>query len=360
MNIKSNNGSQHLSALTKDEVTAPHVNLGPSDLPGDLYKYVADHVWARISETVRAMSSEDVKKANYAIDTLADIKKQIHESLPNSERRKELVADVFKFKTDNAEAVAIAAPVFWYRITKPSERRKIVKRNIMTLPYGSTSYGLGQQVIDDAKKHGIDYLLALENKWGAYLGREVYEDCRISLERPMRLLSIFEAAGKVAEKEGRFLGWTVPVTNFPVVQHYAEGTVKKIWVQYGPPEGERDSTGYYENTYQLNICFIETQKPAKHKQSQGASPNAIHSLDAAHLMLTIENCPFTVTTIHDSYGCLLGDMAELYVIVRESFLQLYQADPLTSIMKEIDGNIAGLEMGTLDLELILDSEYAFA
>jgi DNA-directed RNA polymerase len=46
----SNNGSQHLAALTRDEVTAPHVNLVPLDLPGDLYKYVGDHVWERLVE----------------------------------------------------------------------------------------------------------------------------------------------------------------------------------------------------------------------------------------------------------------------------------------------------------------------
>ena len=40
----SNNGSQHLSALTRDEITAPHVNLVPLELPADLYKYVGDHV----------------------------------------------------------------------------------------------------------------------------------------------------------------------------------------------------------------------------------------------------------------------------------------------------------------------------
>lgn len=70
----------------------------------------------------------------------------------------------------------------------------------------------------------------MEHKWGAFLGREVYEDCRVSLKRPMQLLSVFEKAGKAAEERGEFLSWKVPVTNFPVVQHYTEGVVKKTWV----------------------------------------------------------------------------------------------------------------------------------
>jgi DNA-directed RNA polymerase len=176
----------------------------------------------------------------------------------------------------------------------------------------------------------------------------------------MQLLSVFESAGKVAEKDGRFLSWNVPVTNFPVVQNYVEGSVKKIWVQYGPPAGLRNSTGYFSNTLQLAVCFMEDTKPSKGKQSQGASPNAIHSLDAAHLALAVTRSDFPVTTIHDSFGCLLGDMAKLFVIIRETFVELYAADPLTSLIADIGGNLDGVELGTLDTSLVLDSEYCFA
>lgn len=217
-----------------------------------------------------------------------------------------------------------------------------------------------QQQIDDAKKHGISHLLGLEHKWGAYMGRAVYEDCKISLKRPMRLLQVFEEAGQKAEKEGRFLSWNVPVTNFPVVQHYVEGTVKKVYVPYGPPTGQKNSSGYDLNTLQLSICFIEEPKPSKRKQAQGASPNAIHSLDAAHLMITAERAQFPVTTIHDSFGCLLGDMDKLFVLIRETFVELYASDPLQDLMQQIEGDISQIEIGELDISSILESEYAFA
>ena len=55
----SNNGSQHLAALTRDEITAPHVNLTPSVLPGDLYKYVADNVWRRLDTMLSKMSETE-------------------------------------------------------------------------------------------------------------------------------------------------------------------------------------------------------------------------------------------------------------------------------------------------------------
>lgn len=355
----SNNGSQHLAALTKDETIAPHVNLVPLDLPGDLYKYVADHVWKHLEEERALMTKSDIESCEKFIDNLIELKKQIHQAEPKSDLRQELIKKIKEFKEENNYLMNIASPIFWLRIKDSKHKRKVVKRNTMTIPYGGTAYGLGQQIIDDAKKHNIDLLLYMEHKWGAYLGREVFNDCKISLEKPMQLLKIFEDAGKQAEADGKFLKWTVPVTNFPVVQNYTEGLVKKIWVQYGPPSGPRNSTGYYDNTLQLAICFIEDVKPSKGKQSQGASPNIIHSLDAAHLAITVNQAEFPVTTIHDSFGCLLADMPSLFTLIRKTFVELYLTDPLTSVMNDIGGNINDVNFGKLDINLILDSEYCF-
>jgi DNA-directed RNA polymerase len=188
----------------------------------------------------------------------------------------------------------------------------------------------------------------------------VFEDCKRSLERPMKLLKIFEDAGRKAETEGRFLSWQVPITNFPVIQNYTEGVVKKVWVQYGPPDGPRLKTGYYRNTLQIAISFIEEVIPSKGKQSQGASPNAIHSLDAAHLCLTVYKATFPITTIHDSFGALLADMPKLFTLIRETFVELYKTDPLTSIMKQIGGALEDVPLGTLDIELVKQSEFCFS
>lgn len=355
----SNNGSQHLSALTKDEITAPYVNLVPLDLPGDLYKYIAGNVWAKIESDIKEVPPNYQKECEVFIDTILDLKQQTTTAPLRSERGKELIAQANTFRNANKKILADAAVVFWNKITDVKHRRKIVKRNVMTLPYGGTAYGLGDQQIDDARKHKIDILNFMEQKWGAYMGKAVFDDCQISLKRPMRLLTIFEEAGKRAEKENRFLSWKIPITKFPVVQYYVEGKVKKIYVQYGPPVGERNSTGYYDNTIQMAITFIEDTIPSKRKQALGASPNAIHSLDAAHLMLISYRSDFPVTTVHDSFGCLLGDMPKLFRIVRETFVELYSADPLTCLMDQIGGDLSAIEIGNLDINLILDSEYAF-
>lgn len=217
-----------------------------------------------------------------------------------------------------------------------------------------------QQQIDDGSKHGIELLSYMEHRFGSYMGREVFAACTEAMEKPMHLLRLFEEAGNNAEMRGEFLHWTVPITNFPVVQNYTIGRMKKIWVQYGEPKGEKLSTGHYVNTYQLNISFPEDPIPAKRKQAQGASPNIIHSLDAAHLMLTVHRADFPITTIHDSYGCLLADMPKLYKLLRETFVELYEVNPLESIMKDIGIDISRIQMGTLDIHEVLESEFCFS
>jgi DNA-directed RNA polymerase len=389
----SNNGAQHLAALTKDEVTAPHVNLVPSALPGDLYKYVADHVWNEILKEKNKLSDAEVEECERLIATLFDTRKQLKEAVPKSDRRRELSESMHEFRGKSLPLIRKAAPVFWGKITDSKSKRKIAKRNVMTLPYGGSAYGLGQQQIDDARKHGVELLAYMENRWGSYMGQMIYSSCRESMLKPMQLLKAFEDAGKKQEQLGiteskalaaklmeenggiadssekaqraiadakmKFLAWRLPVTNFLVVQRYTEGTTKKVYVQYGPPKGERATNAHYENTYQLAICFTEIHKASVGKQSLGASPNAIHSLDAAHLVMTVCACPFDVVTIHDSFGASLGDLPALYRIVREQFVELYRHDPLTSIMNDIGGDISHIQMGTLDLNLVLESEFAF-
>jgi hypothetical protein len=97
---------------------APYVNLTPSALPGDLYAYVADHVWKHL-EKICEYPLEDLEKF---IDDLAAVKETDDKEL------------IKAFRKENVELLSIAAPYFWNRVKSHKERRKIVKRNTMTIP----------------------------------------------------------------------------------------------------------------------------------------------------------------------------------------------------------------------------------
>jgi DNA-directed RNA polymerase len=354
------NGLQHLAALTKDEEVAIHVNLLPSDLPGDLYGYVAKRVWEHIDRTLEVLTQEEIAECNLFIEKMRRLRGRAISLPERDENRRAIFKEMQKERDNNRDLLEICAPVFWSKIKDLRERRKIVKRNVLSLPYGGTPYGLGTQQIKDATKHGIPLLSSMEHLWGAFMGRLVYDTARRFLRKAMLLLDTLEAAGKEADAKGRFLGWLVPVTHFPVVQYYVQGKVKKVWVQYGPPRGPKISTGYYSNTLQLAVSDENDPVPSSGKQAAGASPNIIHSLDAAHLMITVYRCPFPVTTVHDSFGCLLADMPLLYRTVRGAFADFYHFDPLSAVLEDIGADKSLLEFGNLDIDRILESEYCFS
>ncbi len=122
------NGSQHLCALTRDETTAPYVNLVPSEYPGDLYAYVATSVWNNIKKELESFSKEEIEEVEGFLDDLIEMKKKINQAEPKSQVRKDFVEDIQNLKQRHELTLDLAAPVFWNRITDDKQKRKIVKR----------------------------------------------------------------------------------------------------------------------------------------------------------------------------------------------------------------------------------------
>jgi hypothetical protein len=128
------NGAQHLAALTRDNITAPLVNLVPSELPGDLYKYVGEHVWERVRKTLENYSEDEIQDCEKFIDDLIELRKELGNTESKSQKHEELQEKLKEFRYDNPELLLISAPVFWNRINDLKDIRKVVKRGTMTLP----------------------------------------------------------------------------------------------------------------------------------------------------------------------------------------------------------------------------------
>lgn len=353
-------GLQHLSALTRDHETGPFVNLTKREQVGDLYAHMAKGVWKRIEEHYRGLTDLQQRRSEKYIQDTLSINRRIAECEEYSEEYKFLTDGASNLRNSAHTITGIAWVVFWRRITDPKERRKILKRNIMTIAYGSTPYGMSQQQIDDARKHSISVLRYMTRAWPAKLGREIYDAAQDSLKRPMELLRLFSNAGERADKAETYLRWTTPIVNIPIEQHYAEGVVKKVWINWGAPKGVKLSTGYYLNTLQLHICFIEELVQSRRKQKGASAPNITHSLDATHLIMTVCAVPFNMTTVHDSFGCLIGDMPVLYEETRKQFHRLYKNNPLPKILEEIEVNEKAVDYGKLDIDEVLESEFLFS
>ena len=293
----SNNGTQHLAALSNDNNIASQVNLVYQAKVGDIYKFVADIVWDQL---------------------------------------------------DDSEAGQ-----YWKNIPKAKDRRKICKRPCMTLGYGGTRTGFGGQVHQDSKKMG-GYYAQKSFGYSGYLGDLIYNVCRGNKKKgfdpvlvgPAMMLDLFETLTKKSVTEAQ-MTWVVPVTNFPVIQAYVSTKNAIVPVKY---LGKRR---------QLSIRIAEDRKIDKRKNKVAASPNIVHSFDAAHLQMTVTNCDFQTVTVHDSFGCLPSDMGKMYTIVREQFVRFYNQDPLYQLLEQHNCLEMMPDRGTLDINEVLKSEYAF-
>lgn len=304
------NGLQNFSAMLRDEVGGRAVNLIPQDKPNDIYMRVAEVVQLKIAQAV---------------------------------------------KEGNAFARAWDG-----RIT-----RSLVKRPVMTLPYGSTQAGMREQLVDEldkAREEGKPILEIDESEEYpavSYLAQLVYESIGEVVIAARTAMDWLQEVARIAAGAGLPIYWTTPM-GLPIMQMYHTTTSKMVNAFIS---GNRYRLTLEEPTRQIN----------KRKQGQGISPNVVHSLDAAHMQRTVLLCKQNgiddFAMVHDSFGTHAANTEELYYLLRVAFIEQYSDNVLEKFRNEIINQLPPKiaekipelpPMGNLELERIIDSEYFFA
>ena len=342
----SNNGVQHLVAMSQDEDIAPLVNLVPQELPGDVYMYIAKYVWEHLQEMADKLTPEERGQFDSVYNKAKELQKAYFDAPEKTEQKALAYAAAQEWRNQNRAIREKLFPVYWLKIDNPKDQRKVVKRNVMTLGYGGTAYGMGQQIIDDTRDMS-EYLRDKEHLWGALLGDLVFETCYEKLKGPATMLRMFQDLAQRSNEKEVFLKWTTPVTNFPVVQAYRKPSIVRTKLKYG------------EEELKIQLQTWEEATINKDSQRTGAAPNIVHSFDAAHLTMTVVSAPYEMTVVHDSFGTLPGRMDDLFYRVREQFVEFYKSKPLEKLLAELDCKDLIPERGNLDVGQIVYSDYAF-
>jgi DNA-directed RNA polymerase len=303
----SANGIQHFSAMLRDPKGAHATNM-TSAPQQDIYGVVAAAVTARISGPQAT-----------AVDTeMAGIWKE-------------------------------------YGIT-----RSLVKRPVMTTPYGATSIGMKEMILQDTIR------LEPTLRWGPkpwetadWIAKVIYEAIGETVQASQSAKEYLQNIAQVAGKEEQAVTWTTPA-GLPVVQDIAM------------------TTSFEVNTHlmgRIRLRFAETTpRLDKRKQRSSITPNFVHSYDAAHLMLTVVACeleaggPMSWAMVHDSFGTHAGDVQMMSRILREEFIAMYRdSSPLSELGERmalglVNGDKIGPapEMGSFDLEEVASAEFFFA
>ena len=115
-----------------------------------------------------------------------------------------------------------------------------------------------------------------------------------------------------------------------------------------------------------HVVQMPTDKPDVRGFMCGISPNFIHSMDASHMSLVIEDWDKTFGAVHDSFSTHASDIEELLALTKEKFIELYDVDNFYDrIENEIITDTNGLdveqpERGSLEIKEIENSDYFFA
>jgi len=347
----SNNGIQHLVAMSRDENAAPHVNLVETDSasnlgPGDIYMYVADLVWKQIAIDAKLTDKDTQKQFETIKKTVASYKKTIAHT--KNKLKKELSrSESESFRTANEQCIRDLSAVFWNQWASNKKiQRKMVKRNVMTIGYGATIRGMGDQCREDTPDITEDCRW-MAGAWPYWFGRLVYRTCYEHLKGPAKMLTMFRELAKRENDLGRFMAYQTPKTNFPVVQYYLEPKTKQVTAKFMGKE------------VRFQLQYYESLKLNKRAQLSGAAPNITHSLDAGHLTLVVAETPFPTTTVHDSFGSAAGNMSDLWMEVREQFVELYDKNPLEDILTQLGSMDLMPTVGTWKVEEMLQSDFSF-
>lgn len=312
------NGLQHFSAMLRDPVGGAAVNLLPSETPNDIYQAVADAVNDLMREDV---ADEDEEKAKIASQWLGHV------------------------------------------------TRKVTKRPTMTLAYGAKQYGFTDQVFTDTIKpwlmespdtfpfEGNGYRAAM------YMASKIWEATGVTVVGARGAMKALQQWTSALAKAGHAVEWETPA-GFPMRQYYKVLNTRVIELAFG------------KQRFQMRVQKPdEEQKKAKvdkRKQASGIAPNFVHSLDATHLMFTVESAIHEdiqcFSMVHDSYGTHAADAPKLARILREEFIGLYVDHDVLEGFRSTIASVLGTDedldpvpaKGDLDLQDVAHAEYFFA
>jgi DNA-directed RNA polymerase len=338
----SNSGLQHYSAAMRAEDEASFVSLVPCEKPSDLYQIIAD--------TVRLEVMDDLAHKDPLTAKLAQV------ALENG-------------------------------IT-----RSLVKRNVMTYAYSSAQFGFRNQIMEDTirpidtqvltgRRESNPYSIEVDGRMDGgfkvanYLAGKIYRTVTSTVAKAEAGMSFFKQVASALAHEGQPLVWQNPL-GMPIVHKYAVWDMKVVElylfgkVKVGDSKQGQSSLGLIKSS----IRTKPTSKIDKHKARSAVAPNVIHSMDGAHLLLTVlaakDEGYSSFALIHDSFGVHAGKTERFFTIIREAFVEMYEAyDPFEEILEAAkavlsDKGIEKLpeapEKGQLDLRQIIEADYAFA
>ncbi|QQV89138.1 DNA-directed RNA polymerase [Salmonella phage vB Seyj3-1] len=342
-------GIQHFSAMLRDHIGGHAVNLTPSGKVQDIYRIVSD----RIEEELKGLLVNGTD----------------NEVVTHEDKKTGEITERLKLGTRE-----LARQWLTYGMS-----RKVTKRSVMTLAYGSKEYGFADQVYEDIVMPAIDSgsgaMFTEPSQASRFMAKMIWEAVSLTVVAAVDAMKWLQGAAKLLaaevkdKKTGEILKPCLPV-------HWVTPDGFPVWQEYR----KKDTT-------RLNLMFLGSfnlqptvnkgskKELDKHKQESGISPNFVHSQDGSHLRKTVVHTHrkygvMSFAVIHDSFGAIPADAEYLFRGVRETMVETYRDnDVLLDFYEQFEYQLHESQRdklpelpkkGKLNIEDILSSDFAFA
>jgi DNA-directed RNA polymerase len=231
--------------------------------------------------------------------------------------------------------------------------RKVTKRPTMCDAYGLTFYGMQKYV----KEEGHLDWVSREEIGGAIveLSRAIQAGLSNTMEEPNKGKDYLRVVARLISSRKQPLVWETK-SGF-VVHHVYNQVIERI------------SYAELFNKQQLVFASL-SEELDDDAQYLAVSPNFIHSLDAAHMFLTIcrmlEHNITGYSFVHDSYGTYGPYVDKMDQILRETFVEIHKGNPLEDFKNHLEKQYACTlpevpqRQGDFDITEVLNSEYFFS
>tara|TARA_B110000093_G_scaffold182773_1_gene230362 strand:+ start:113 stop:2617 length:2505 start_codon:yes stop_codon:yes gene_type:complete len=254
--------------------------------------------------------------------------------------------------------------------------RKLTKRPVMIVPYSGTFKACMRYVqehYDELRDAGVVMPMKdddISYRLVPYVARKVWDAISMTVVAARDAMDWITKIARLVTKNENPLPfmWSTP-TGFVVQQ-----------AKYSM---DRHSVQTMIDGRMLKVEFLTDSKVLDaNKNAQSLSPNYIHSMDAAHLQLTINKAlsrgdtadgvgGMSFCMIHDSFGVHAADMDYfLHECIKPAFYEMYKdGDVLQKFLEEVMPLIPEKSrkkiptipsLGDLDISEVLDSEFFFS
>lgn len=235
-------------------------------------------------------------------------------------------------------------PVVQHWWKERSIPRSMSKRPVMTYVYGSTLQSTMDYVVEDLVKQGEQPMEGYSlHRLGVPVAKALREGVEQSVPAAAAGMQYLRALVRASAEP---LRWVSPA-GIPVINWTEKHEVKqqKILSMGVTNLLMRKRTGMYDKVAGAN----------------GISPNFVHSLDSAHLCLTLVHFAGQVVPIHDSFATHMCDVDDMHYSLRKTFADMYSVD-ITTLLDELNtfkDKPEKPKFGSLVITQVLTSRFMF-